>query len=141
MKDIVWFPSATFPCHDTLLPYFKEGIIHHVEASAKKELGKWITTGNMSDRGLLVVRSHGGRYLAIQDGDMKINVAVIAASQADRFGNANGLYGPASFGHLGFAKADVEFADYVIVVTDDLVDFPMQGPWQIEGWQVDASPW
>ncbi len=138
LKDMVWFPSATFPCHDPLLKYFEDGTIHHLEASAKGELGKWVTAGNMAERGLLVVRSHGGRYLSIQDGDMKVNVAVIAASEADSFGNANGLYGPAAFGHMGFAKADAEFADYVIIVTDNLVDFPMQGPWQIEGWQVDA---
>jgi citrate lyase subunit alpha/citrate CoA-transferase len=138
VKDVVWFPSATFPCHDELLKYFEDGTIHHLEASAKGELGKWVTGGHMTERGLLVVRSHGGRYLAIQNGDMKVDIAVVAASTADGFGNANGLYGPAAFGHMGFAKADVEFAEHVIVVTDNLVDFPMEGPWQIEGWQVDA---
>jgi len=138
LKDIVWFPSATFACHDGLIKYFEDGTIHHLEASAKGDLGKWVTAGNMADRGLLVVRSHGGRYLAIQDGDMHIDVAVVAASSADSFGNANGLYGPGAFGHIGFAKGDIEYAEYVIVVTDNLVEFPMEGPWQVEGWQVDA---
>ncbi len=46
------------------------------------------------------------------------------------------LTGPAACGLLGFALADSQYADKVIVVTDNLVDFPCV-PWQIQGNNVD----
>jgi citrate lyase subunit alpha/citrate CoA-transferase len=88
-------------------------------------------------RGLGVLRSHGGRWQAIQDGEVHIDVAVIAAPTADAFGNATGDRGPAACGLLGFALADSIYADKVIVVTDNLVPFPCL-PWQIQGNNVDA---
>jgi citrate lyase subunit alpha/citrate CoA-transferase len=83
-----------------------------------------------------VLRSHGGRYRAIQDGDLKIDVAFIAAPTADVHGNANGVHGPSACGPLGFALADSIYADQVAVVTDNLVPFPTW-PWSIEGGNVD----
>ncbi len=67
---------------------------------------------------------------AIQDGEVEIDIAVIAAPTADMFGNANGVNGKAACGLLGFALGDSEYADKVIVVTDNLVPFPAI-PWQI----------
>jgi citrate lyase subunit alpha/citrate CoA-transferase len=87
-------------------------------------------------RGLGVLRSHGGRWQAIQDGDVKIDIAVIAAPTADAFGNANGSHGPSACGSLGFALADSIYAEHVIVVTDNPVTFPCI-PWQIQGNNVD----
>ena len=43
---------------------------------------------------------------------------------------------PAACGPLGFALADAQYADKVIVVTDNLVPFPCI-PWQINGNYVD----
>jgi citrate lyase subunit alpha/citrate CoA-transferase len=88
-------------------------------------------------RGMAVLRSHGGRYQAIQDGEVHIDIAVIAAPTADPFGNANGLQGPSACGGLGFAVADAEYADRVVIVTDNLVEFPCV-PWQINGNRVDS---
>ncbi|MFW5741169.1 MAG: citrate lyase subunit alpha, partial [Myxococcota bacterium] len=72
-----------------------------------------------------------------QDGDLHIDVAVIAAPSADAFGNANGVNGANACGPLGFALADSLYADHVIVVTDNLVPFPCV-PWQIQGQNVDS---
>ncbi|MCP4660236.1 MAG: citrate lyase subunit alpha, partial [bacterium] len=80
--------------------------------------------------------SHGGRWQAIQDGEVHIDVAVIPAPTADAFGNADGSHGPSACGSLGFALADSVYADHVIVVTDNLVPFPCI-PWQIQGNNVD----
>ncbi|HSD50657.1 MAG TPA: citrate lyase subunit alpha, partial [Candidatus Methylomirabilis sp.] len=96
--------------------------------------GDYCTAGRM--RGLGVLRSHGGRWQAIQDGESNIDIAVIAAPCADPFGNANGVHGPAACGSLYFALADSLYADRVIVVTDHLVPFPAI-PWQIQGNNVD----
>ena len=69
-------------------------------------------------------------------GEVHIDIAVIAAPTADTFGNANGVNGKSASGLIGFALADSEYADRVIVVTDNLVPFPCI-PWQIQGNNID----
>jgi len=134
VKDLRWFPSASFPCHEHLIPYLEDGTINRIEGSMNGPLGKFASEGKM--KGMAVLRSHGGRYQAIQDGEVQIDIAVIAAPSADMFGNANGVDGPAACGLLGFALGDSQYADKVIVVTDNLVPFPCI-PWQIHGNYVD----
>lgn len=134
VKNIRWFPSASFPCHEPIIKYLEDGTIHHIEGSMNGPLGEFVSLGKM--RGVGILRSHGGRYQAVQDGEVHIDIAVIAAPAADPFGNANGLYGNSACGLLGFALADSEYADRVIVVTDNLIPFPCV-PWQIQGNNVD----
>ena len=110
------------------------GVVHHIEGSMNGPLGDYCSYGKM--RGLGVLRSHGGRWQAIQDGEVHIDIAVIAAPTADCFGNADGSHGRSACGSLGFALADSIYADRVIVVTDNLVPFPCI-PWQIQGNNVD----
>lgn len=134
VKDLMWFPSASFPCHAPIIQHLESGVVHHIEGSMNGALGDYCSSGKM--RGLGVLRSHGGRYQAVQDGEVHVDIAVIAAPTADPFGNANGLTGPSACGLLGFALADSQYADKVIVVTDNLIDFPCV-PWQIQGNYVD----
>jgi citrate lyase subunit alpha/citrate CoA-transferase len=134
LRDLRWFPSASFPCHEPVIDLMEAGAVHHIEGSMNGPLGRYCSAGRM--RGLGVLRSHGGRWRAVQDGDVEIDVAVIAAPSADFFGNANGVDGPSACGSLGFALADATFARHVIVVTDHLVPFPCL-PWQIQGNLVD----
>ena len=133
-RDLMWFPSASFPCHEPVIDLMEQGVVHHIEGSMNGPLGAYCSRGRMS--GLGVLRSHGGRWQAIQDGEVPVDIAVIAAPSADAFGNANGSHGPSACGSLGFALADSIYADHVIVVTDNLVDFPCV-PWQIQGNNVD----
>ena len=133
--DLMWFPSASFPVHANQIGHLDAGVIHHIEGSMNGPLGAYCSAGKM--RGLGVLRSHGGRWQAIQDGEVHIDVAVIAAPTADPFGNANAVHGPAACGLLGFALADSVYAEKVIVVTDNLVPFPCI-PWQIQGNNVDV---
>ena len=135
LSDLMWFPSASFPVHANQIGHLDAGVIHHIEGSMNGPLGAYCSAGKM--RGLGVLRSHGGRWQAIQDGEVHIDVAVIAAPTADAFGNANAVHGPAACGLLGFALADSVYAEKVIVVTDNLVPFPCL-PWQIQGNNVDA---
>jgi citrate lyase subunit alpha/citrate CoA-transferase len=134
VKDLMWFPSASFPCHAHNIEHLDSGVIHHIEGSMNGPLGRYCSEGKM--RGLGVLRSHGGRYQAVQDGEVHIDIAVIAAPTADPFGNANALTGPSACGLLGFALADSQYADKVIVITDNLIPFPCI-PWQIHGNYVD----
>jgi citrate lyase subunit alpha/citrate CoA-transferase len=80
VKDLIWFPSASFPCHEPIIEHLKSGVIHHIEGSMNGSLGRFCTMGEMKGQGIL--RSHGGRYRAVQDGEVHIDIAVIAAPAA-----------------------------------------------------------
>ncbi len=134
VRDLMWFPSASFPAQAAVIELMEAGVVHHIEGSMNGPLGDYCSQGKM--RGLGVLRSHGGRWQAIQDGEVHIDIAVIAAPTADAFGNATGSLGKSACGSLGFALADSMYADRVIVVTDNLVPFPCV-PWQIQGNNVD----
>jgi len=133
-RDLMWFPSASFPCHEPVIDLMDRGVVQRIEGSMNGPLGRYTSEGKM--RGMGVLRSHGGRWQAVQDGEVHIDIAIIAAPTADAFGNANGSHGPSACGSLGFALADSLYADHVIVVTDNLVPFPCI-PWQIQGNNVD----
>ncbi len=134
VKDLRWFPSASFPCHEPIIKHLESGVVHHIEGSMNGPLGDYCSTGKM--RGMGVLRSHGGRWQAVQDGEVHIDIAILAAPTADAFGNANAVTGPSACGLLGFGLVDSIYADHVIVVTDNLVPFPGI-PWQIQGNNVD----
>ena len=134
VKDLVWLPSASFPCHQPITKHLENGTINRIEGSMNGPLGRFVTEGKM--KGTAVLRSHGGRVQAIQDGEVKIDIAVLAAPSSDFFGNANALNGPSACGVLGYASADFLYADRVIIVTDHLVDFPNM-PMEIQGIYVD----
>ena len=133
-KDLMWFPSASFPSQQGAIELMKAGAIHHIEGSMNGPLGDYCTQGKM--RGMGVLRSHGGRWQAIQDGEVHIDIAIVAAPSADAFGDCDGTHGKSACGSLGFALADSLYADHVIVVTDNLVPFPCV-PAQIQGNNVD----
>ncbi len=134
VRDLTWFPSASFPSQKAAIELMESGVIDHIEGSMNGPLGDYCTQGKM--RGMGVLRSHGGRWQAIQDGEVHIDIAVIAAPTADFFGNCDGSHGKSACGSLGFALADSIYADHVIVVTDNLVPFPCV-PSQIQGNNVD----
>lgn len=134
VKDLIWLPSASFPCHKEIIRHLESGVVHHIEGSMNGPLGRFASEGKM--RGTAVLRSHGGRYQAIQDGEIKIDIAVLAAPTADPFGNGHGLDGPSACGGLGYALGDYQYAEKVIVVTDNLIPFPCI-PMQIVGNYVD----
>jgi len=81
-------------------------------------------------------RTHGGRPRDIALGNTPIDVAFIAAPAADPAGNCSGKYGPSACGSLGYAFPDAQYAKKVIVITDNLVDYPLLG-WSIPEIYVD----
>ncbi len=134
VKGLTLAPSALFPCHEPLIRHLQSGVIDHIEGSMNGPLGRFCSEGRM--RGMGVLRSHGGRYQAMQDGDLHVDIGIIPAPCADVTGNANGVLGPSACGPLGFALADSLYADKVILLTDHLVPFPCL-PWEIQGQNVD----
>jgi citrate lyase subunit alpha / citrate CoA-transferase len=81
IKDLVWFPSASFPCNDPIIKFLDDGTINRIEGSMNGPLGRYVSEGKM--KGMAVLRSHGGRVQAIQDGEVKIDIAVMVAPSAD----------------------------------------------------------
>ena len=75
-------------------------------------------------------RTHGGRPKDIASGETPIDVAFIAAPAADEMGNCTGKLGPSACGSLGYAFPDAMYARNVVVITDNLVPYPLQG-WSI----------
>jgi len=57
IKGLVWYPSASFPCHEPMIKHLKSGVIHHIEGSMNGPLGRFTSHGNMKGTGIL--RSHG----------------------------------------------------------------------------------
>ena len=101
IKDITLAPSSLSPCHGP--------VIEHIKGILKKPV---------------IIRSHGGRARAIEDGELHIDVAFIAAPSCDEMGNMNGRTGKSACGSMGYAIVDAQYADYVIAITDNLVPFP-----------------
>jgi len=102
VKDLVWFPSASFPCNDPVIKYLENGTINRIEGSMNGPLGRFVSEGKM--KGTAVLRSHGGRVQAIQDGEVKIDIAVLVAPSSDSYGNAKGTGGKSACGFLDMRK-------------------------------------
>jgi len=134
LRDLTIAPTALFPVHDALLPYIRSGVIAKIEGSMNGGIGAACSRGEIKET--CVLRSHGGRQRAIQDGQLTIDAAFIAAPCADSFGNANGRGGKSACGPLGYALPDSERARKVAILTDSLVPYPCQ-PWSIQGANVD----
>ena len=125
IKNLTLAPSSTFQCQeDMIISCIKDGTIDHIEGgSARGEFGRLVSSGKYLDRPMKI-RSHGGRVRAVEAGDIKIDVAFVGAPSADELGNLNAINGPSACGTINFAYVDVNFADHVIAITDNLVEYP-----------------
>ncbi|MCD6480711.1 MAG: citrate lyase subunit alpha [Thermoplasmata archaeon] len=122
IKDIKIASTALFPVHEKLIEHIKNGVITAIEGSMNGPIGAYVSTHGLKEP--VVLRSHGGRARAVKGGNLHIDVAFLAASMADDYGNCNGMMGQSAFGAMGFAYADAMYADKVVVVTDNLVPYP-----------------
>ncbi len=123
IKDITLASSSLNNSHDSLLKYLKDGTITKIWTSGLRgELGKAVSEGVLDVP--VTIHSHGGRVRAIHTGKIQIDLAVIAASAADEEGNATGAHGKSAFGSMGYARIDSRYAKQVIIVTDNMVEYP-----------------
>jgi len=122
IRDLVLAPSALFPVHERLLRHVRSGVIRSIEGSVNGPVGRAASEGLFSSP--VILRSHGGRVRAMQAGELRVDVAVLAAPAADAMGNLSGISGPSACGSLGYAFTDAQYADRVIAVTDNLVSYP-----------------
>ncbi len=127
IRDITLASSSLTTAHDGLVPYLKKGVVTKIFSSGiRGKLGEVISYGILDTP--VVIHTHGGRARAIQTGKIKIDLAIIGASAADEEGNATGSHGKSAFGSIGYAMVDAWYAKRVVVVTDNLVEYPCVPP-------------
>jgi len=123
IKDITLASSSLTSAHEPILPYLKNGTITQIYSSGiRGQIGEAVAKGVMPKP--FVIHSHGGRVRSVHTGKIKIDLTVIAASAADMEGNSTGAHGPSAFGSMGYAVIDARYARQVVVVTDNIVDYP-----------------
>lgn len=126
-KNLHLAASSLSDVHEPLIRHIQNGVITKISTSGLRgELARRISTGLMQEP--VVFRSHGGRGSAIASGDLHIDVAFLGASSSDPLGNACGYSrsenAKSICGSLGYALPDAQYADKVVVLTDDLVHYP-----------------
>lgn len=123
VKNITICASSLGAAHDLVAEYIEQGIVTGIQSSGVRgKIGEAISYGKLKTPA--VIRSHGGRVRAIEEGDVKIDIALIGAPTCDEYGNARGVGGKSDCGVLSYSMADARYADHVVVITDCLVPFP-----------------
>ncbi|MDR2175218.1 MAG: citrate lyase subunit alpha [Synergistaceae bacterium] len=135
-KDLSLAPSSLSDSHDMVADYFRNGLVTRLFSSgARGEVGRAISAGELDIP--VVLRSHGGRARAVEQGEMPIDVAFLAAPLCDKYGNMTGSGGRSACGSLGYAQVDARHARHVIAVTDSLTDYPLRPRISVPQYLVD----
>lgn len=135
-RNLTLAPSSlTGVMNDKIIAAIKQGVITNITSSGMRgSLGDFISHGGLKQP--VIFRSHGNRARSIEEGEIKIDVAFLGVPAADPAGNANGQTGKAVFGSLGYALMDAQYANHVVLLTDNIVDYPCT-PASIKQTQVD----
>ncbi len=136
IKNLTLAPSSlTGVMNDMVIEAIKAGTITNITSSGMRgSLGDFVSHGGLKNP--VIFRSHGNRARSIEHGDIKIDVAFLGVPNADELGNANGMTGNAVFGSLGYALMDAQYANKVVLLTDNIVSYP-NTPASIKQTQVD----
>ena len=133
IRDINVNASSLFDVHTPLLEHIKNGVVTGIAADyIAAGIGRAISQGILEKP--VQFRTHGGRPSDISTGKTPIDVAFIAAPTADTMGNCTGKLGKSACGSLGYAFADAMYAKKVVVITDNLVPYPLEGFSISEDW-------
>ena len=134
--DLTVNASSLFDVHLPLLDHVQNGVVTTILTDYMAAgLGRAISHGAMENP--VQFRTHGGRPSDMARGVTPVDVAFIAAPACDPMGNCSGKYGPSACGSLGYAMADARYAKHVVIVTDNLVPYPLQD-WSIPETEVDS---
>lgn len=135
IRDLTVNASSLFDTHTPLLSHIENHVVTGIQTNYMAAgLGRAISQGCMEKP--VQFRTHGGRPSDISLGRTPIDVAFIAAPTADPMGNCSGKYGKSACGSLGYAFSDAMYAKKVVVITDNLVPYPLQD-WSISEDYVD----
>lgn len=123
IKDLTLIPSSLGKVHEPLIGHIENGVVREIHTSGLRgKLAEFVSDGKLERP--LIIRSHGGRARAIEAGEVKIDVAFLAVPRSDKMGNASGNGAHTQCGSLGYALVDAKYADTVILITDDLCEYP-----------------
>lgn len=123
LKGITLASSSLMSCNSPLIEHIRNGVIGKIYTSGMRgELADAISHGLMDEP--VQIHSHGGRVNLIQKGEIAIDVAFLAVSCSDEYGNASGSGGTSQCGSLGYAMVDAMYAKKVVLLTETLKPFP-----------------
>lgn len=126
IKNLTVNATALFDIHLPLIEHIKNGVVTTLMTDyMSAALGKIICSGIMENP--VQFRTHGGRPDDIVHGRTPIDVAFVAAPQSDDMGNCTGKYGKSACGSFGYAIVDAQYAKKTVVITDELVQYPLLG--------------
>lgn len=124
IRELTVNASSIFDAHAPILEHIENHVVTKIQCNYMAA-----TVGQAVSRGILETpvefRTHGGRPNDIALGRTPIDVAFIAAPTSDPMGNCSGKYGKSACGSLGYAMADAMYAKKVVVITDNLVAYPL----------------
>lgn len=136
IRDLTVNASSLFDTHRPLIGHIENGVVTTLMTDYMSgELGRFISAGGMKNP--VQFRTHGGRPCDIANGKTPIDVAFIAAPASDMMGNCTGKQGKSACGSLGYAMPDARHAKYTVVITDELLNYPLID-WSIPETDVDA---
>lgn len=134
IKDLHLYPSSIFPSYESILTLLKKGAISSITTNyLNGPVAEFLA--NEDHHVSLTMQTHGGRARAFIEGENQVDIAFIAASASDTFGNATGLEGKNPCGSLGYAMEDLKYAKIKVLITDTILD-KIDQP-QIDGAFVD----
>ncbi len=123
IKNITIAASSLSDVHAPLVKHIKNKVIKRIITSGLRgELAEAVSNGIMETP--VLIHSHGGRARAIESGQIVIDVAFLGVPSCDVYGNANGYTGKSACGSLGYAMVDAGFAKNVVLITDNIVEYP-----------------
>ena len=124
IKDLNVNISSVFDTHAPFIEYIRDGVVTGIETDYMGGVvGRAVSEGIMNKP--VTFRTHGGRPSDIIRGASPIDVAFIAAPTSDCMGNCTGKTGKSACGSLGYAFADAMYASKTVVITDNLVEYPL----------------
>ncbi|MCD6461133.1 MAG: citrate lyase subunit alpha [Thermoplasmata archaeon] len=125
IRDLRLAQTALFPVNEPVIEHIKNGVVSRIEGSINGPVGDFLSRNPEALSHPVILRSHGRRGAAIREGELKIDVAFIAASQSDDRGNCNGIWGDSAFGPIVYSLPDSIYADRVVVVSDEIDKYPL----------------
>ncbi len=123
LRGLTLASSSLMTCNAPLIEHIKHGVISKIYTSGMRgELADAISHGLMEEP--VQIHSHGGRVNLIEKGEINIDVAFLAVSCCDEYGNASGSGGKSRCGSLGYAMVDAKYARKVVLLTESIEPFP-----------------
>ena len=123
LRNLTLASSSLSACHSPVIDHIRHGVVSKIYTSGLRgPLAEEISRGLLAEP--VQIHSHGGRVNLIHSGELVIDVAFLGVPSCDEFGNANGYIGNACCGSLGYAKVDAEYAKNVIMLTEEILDYP-----------------